>query len=309
MNVIKNPSSGIADPYWYEWTVGLNFAVDMLNSDNNIESVTLQAPDLQGLDDVVVKYSNGSVDCIQVKHTREEDHLSFSDIIAKKKGQSYLSKFAKDWKKLNQEVIVNKVVLYTNRNINNSANNRSGLYRPGLKSFLEKLNEQMNNVKVITDIIFPKEWEKAWERVLSELDVLENDEQKLSFLKVLKIQTSQPDLLELKEMAISKIESSFHSSVHISEKLFDKLVVALFNWTTTHREKEEIFLEDLYEALSIESYDFKGVVSLPTTEPFIESRVKFCKYLESEILKTNEKVISIGKSWIRKNKCSKFFSK
>ena len=86
--------------------------------------------------------------------------------------------------------------------------------------------------------------------------------------------------IRVKKIAINKLEATFQSSVRISEALFDKLVVALFTWTTTHRNKEEILLEDLYEALSIESYDFKGIVSLPTTEPFIDSRVKFCEDFE-----------------------------
>jgi len=294
MTEIKNSTSGIGDPYWYEWTVGLDQTINMLNPDNNIKSITLQAPDLQGLDDVVIKYHDGSVECIQVKHTREGDQLSFSDIISRKNDQSYISKFAKDWMRLTQDVHVKKVILYTNRIINDTPNNRSGLYRPGLDSFLKKFNKQIHKVEKISDITFPKEWKKAWERFLEELDILENDKQKLDFLRVLEIQASQPDLLELKKIAINKIEATLQSSVRISETLFDKLVVALFTWTTTHRKKEEISLEDLYEALSLESDDFKGIISLPTTEPFIESRVKFCEDLEREILNTDKKVIFLS---------------
>ncbi|MGR5959351.1 hypothetical protein ACT7DM_06005 [Bacillus cereus] len=40
---ISNPTSGIADPYWYEWAVGLNYAIDMLNPDNNIESISFSS--------------------------------------------------------------------------------------------------------------------------------------------------------------------------------------------------------------------------------------------------------------------------
>lgn len=294
MAEIKNSTSGIGDPYWYEWTVGLDQTINMLNPDKNIKSITLQAPDLQGLDDVVIKYHDGSVECIQVKHTRKGDQLSFSDIISRKNDQSYISKFAKDWMRLTQDVHVKKVILYTNRTINNTPNNRGGLYRPGLANFLKKLNEQVHTVKRISDIVFPKKWKKAWERFLEELDILENDKQKLDFLKVLEIQASQPDLLELKKIAINKIEATLQSSVRISEALFNKLVVALFTWTTTHRNKEEVLLEDLYEALSLESDDFKGIISLPTTEPFIESRVKFCEDFEREILNTDKKVIFLS---------------
>ena len=27
---------GMGDPYWYEWSVGQQYIIDMLNSDNNI---------------------------------------------------------------------------------------------------------------------------------------------------------------------------------------------------------------------------------------------------------------------------------
>ena len=31
---------GMGDPYWYEWSVGQQYIIDMLNSDNNIKFVT-----------------------------------------------------------------------------------------------------------------------------------------------------------------------------------------------------------------------------------------------------------------------------
>lgn len=34
---------GMGDPYWYEWSVGQQYIIDMLNSDNNIKCVELQA--------------------------------------------------------------------------------------------------------------------------------------------------------------------------------------------------------------------------------------------------------------------------
>lgn len=34
---------GMGDPYWYEWSVGEQQIINMLNKDNNIEFVELQA--------------------------------------------------------------------------------------------------------------------------------------------------------------------------------------------------------------------------------------------------------------------------
>ncbi len=47
---------GMGDPYWYEWSVGQQYIIDMLNPDNNIKCVELQANVKLGLDDVVVTY-------------------------------------------------------------------------------------------------------------------------------------------------------------------------------------------------------------------------------------------------------------
>lgn len=50
---------GMGDPYWYEWSVGQQYFIDMLNPDNNIKCVELQANVKLGLDDVVVTYEGG----------------------------------------------------------------------------------------------------------------------------------------------------------------------------------------------------------------------------------------------------------
>lgn len=54
----------------------------MLNPDNNIKCVELQADIGLGLDDVVVTYEDGEKLFIQVKHTRADDTLTFGDLVA-----------------------------------------------------------------------------------------------------------------------------------------------------------------------------------------------------------------------------------
>lgn len=74
--------AGIGDPFWYEWTVGQQRVVDMLDPDSQISSVTFQKIGVKGLDDVVVAYADGRPDeAIQVKHTRVGDTLTFGDIV------------------------------------------------------------------------------------------------------------------------------------------------------------------------------------------------------------------------------------
>ena len=59
MNYSAETKPGMADPYWYEWSVGQQYIIDMLNPDNRIKCVELQANVKLGLDDVVVTYENG----------------------------------------------------------------------------------------------------------------------------------------------------------------------------------------------------------------------------------------------------------
>ena len=53
----------------------------MLDPSTGIASVTLEAPDIIGIDDVVVRYRDGRLACYQVKHTRSGASLSFSDLV------------------------------------------------------------------------------------------------------------------------------------------------------------------------------------------------------------------------------------
>lgn len=54
----------------------------MLNPDNRIKCVELQANVKLGLDDVVVTYENGETLFIQVKHTRADDTLTFGNLVS-----------------------------------------------------------------------------------------------------------------------------------------------------------------------------------------------------------------------------------
>lgn len=52
--------AGLGDPYWYEWTVGLHYAVEMLNPDTDIDYIEFQADVALGIDDVLVTHKDGS---------------------------------------------------------------------------------------------------------------------------------------------------------------------------------------------------------------------------------------------------------
>lgn len=45
---MSNTSAGIGDPYWYEWSVGLWYLLDILKPESNIKSLVFQHGGLQG---------------------------------------------------------------------------------------------------------------------------------------------------------------------------------------------------------------------------------------------------------------------
>ena len=114
-------SAGIADPYWYEWYVGMSHIIKMLDSDNEIASVIFQKGDYNTIDDVVVRYINGRQEyCYHVKHeieTSANKGLTFNEIIKKnEKGKSLISTLIAGWSEASirtgNDIIP---VLFTNR--------------------------------------------------------------------------------------------------------------------------------------------------------------------------------------------------
>lgn len=289
MKKITNPTAGMGNPMWYEWLVGLLYALDMLNPDNNIKSVTLQASKLQGLDDVVVNYNDGLAKCIQVKHTREQDSLTFSDLIRndKQKNNSYIYKFSTDW--LNALSIYGecRAILFTNRSIGKQKydvkkEDIEGYERPPLYKFWPYIKEKIKDASSLKDVVVKEEWEEAWKEILNEMSSLDDD-QKLLFLKNFDIQTDQEDLNEIKDSVGKKLSEYFKVGPIITTQLYQKLSYALMQWTTTLRKSEEITKEDLLEALSLASDNYKGIHFIPTNEPFFKSRIEFVNNLEEKL--------------------------
>ncbi len=296
MNKVNNLTAGMADPFWYEWSVGLVHALDLLYVDANIKSVVLQASKLQGLDDVVVNYLSGDAECIQIKHTRENDSLTFSDMVKKENNKednkgSYLHQFSSDWIRASKEYKKCNAVLFTNRNIGvrkyNVKDSGSEPYeRPALEKFWPYIKEKISNASKLQEIVVKKEWESAWNEWLNELNDLD-DVQKINFLKSFDIKANQEDLDEIISSIGEKIASYFKVDSRVAVQLHKSLCYALMEWTTTRRKKEEITKEDLLEALALNSDNYKGIHDVPTTEPFFSSRVDFVTRLE-EILQKRE---------------------
>ena len=299
MSYINASKAGLGDPYWYEWSVGLNYIIDMINPDSDIDYVELQADVSLGLDDVVVTYKNGTKLFIQVKHTRVENTLTFGNLVSSssESKMSLLHDLADAWNKEKGKYASTKVLLYTNRSIgeqSSSTRGESAHVRPALKSFLPLLKEKIQNAEKFSDIQFP-EYEQAWNEWTQQLECIDKEEDKLSFLRTLVIDTDSPGLEEIQKILIEKIKSIFQTTDIVADLLLGRLDHRLRTWVTSARgENTKIDIEELYDALSITT-DIKiyNHDLVPCT-PFFDSRISVIQSLESEIATGSHNIIFLS---------------
>ena len=124
------PMPGAGDPYFYEWYVGLENVIKMLNPDSGIRCVIFQHDEYDTVDDVVVENANGDIQmCYQVKHnieTAETHSLTFGSMLDVSRGKKCLFEaIFQGWKQAcaTSNALI-KPVLFTNRKIHNRRSSR-----------------------------------------------------------------------------------------------------------------------------------------------------------------------------------------
>ncbi|MBU3072522.1 ATP-binding protein [Clostridium estertheticum] len=266
--------SGIGDPYWYEWYVGLKYVLIMLYPNSKISHVTLQASDVEGIDDVVIQYNDGSTMCIQVKHTRVEDSLTFSDVFSG--NNSWIKKMALGWKKKIENGKRCIPVLYTNREL---SGNSSPAYI-SIQEFWSNIKPLIKKAKRLEDILVDKRNEVSWRKCLGELAVLDSDLEKLNFLKKFTIVSKQPNLDKIKKELISNISKIFGlKKGRYTQQIFDSLCGALGTWSISTRLNEYIDKEEVYKRLSLPISEEILDHQIPSQYPFFESRLNLIQKL------------------------------
>lgn len=287
---------GKSDPYWYEWSVGEMYLLDMLYEESNIESVAFQANISLGLDDVVVYYNDDSVKCIQVKHTRAADTLTYADLVSPKADGkiSLLGELAESWykEKNNYKIIVPQI--FTNRKLGEkvSTTKKSDSFkRPALKDFLPDLKRQLHNDNTKYSDIHFAGYEHAWEECKEQLSVIPEDNDRMEFLRLLEIETSQPDLESIERQLIEKTAVVFGVNENIAKELFTKLDQKMRCWTSSLINKEKINPEDVWDALAENTVRPSYNHDLCPCNPFFTSREGFIDELEEELTAGNESII------------------
>lgn len=289
---MDNLKAGEGSPYWYEWSVGLLYLIKMLNPDNHIRHVVLQSDDSQSLDDVVVTYENGVKEFIQVKHTRDKDKLSYSDMVEGGKKDSYMYKYSSEWKSMGMK---NKVVLFTNREIGDRKYTPKNKWeRPALSLFWKSIKSQAERLvgenTNINDIVVNDEWQEAWNAWKEHMNEL-NEKEQLLFIKNFDLVTGQDDLDEIIDFIAKELQSTFKTTHDKAVNLHQKLCYKLIWWATYVRTKKEIEKEDVMEALCLGGDNIKGEHVFPICEPFFPSRIKLIGDLENTVLNGKSRMI------------------
>lgn len=312
----ENLLAGIADAYWYEWYVGLEKVLDLLNPDIGVAGVTLQASQQQGLDDVVVRYNDKKLECIQVKHTRKNSTLSYSFLFCEhtengKKVPACIKEYSDDWKKIKDKYEQCIPIMYTNRKIGNRSythTNGKGYKRPPLKEFWMALKEELKTAESISNIQFSsmishtsisvremgKVYKQAFDNILLQMPSL-SDKEKLIFLKEFQICSDETkDLDNIKKLVNEKLANSLNIDERQCDRYHERLLKGLSMWTISTRSEEEITKEQVLSVLGLKKDELIGEHNFATEEPFFQSRVRWIKNLKEEISSVNKGVFFIS---------------
>lgn len=296
-----NKTYGVGNPYWYEWSVGLEYILQMLNPDSNISSVTLQAPEEQvpsALNDIIVRFKDEKDLCIQIKHSRVKNKLTFSDLIASDNGgPSLLAQLAAGWYRVRKVGNVYRVMLFTNRhpgeqNFTVNQKKISSYKRPPLSVFWPWLSNEVRKIDEISQMPIPEEWLNAWNEWYQQLKVLESDDNILEFLKCFIISYSKPDLDKLELNLVSEIKILFGINEIHGKRILQALDHALRKWTTFRNGiSETVTIEKVYDAISITNQEQIGEHQLPPPDIFFPSRMNFLSELKNKLRSGNEPVL------------------
>lgn len=310
---------GLGDPYWYEYTVGLNYLIDMLNPDNHIEYVEFQANVELGLDDIVITHNDGQTDFIQVKHTRVSDTLTFGDLVFQKSSStgnlkiSLLGELAKSWNEEKKEHQKSEIIIFTNKKIGNRttcSKKDNTIKRPRLDYFLKELTDKINSTNEFCNIAFP-DYKEAWSEWCEQLECISSDADKLYFLKHLHILTNQEDLNNLADTCKNKLKKIFKCSDQAAEHLLSNFDHALREWTVSTRKTSKIDVEEVYRVLSLNKETISYNQDLIPSDPFFSSRQDLVNKLENELKNGTNNILflsgvpGIGKTNIISKLCYK----
>lgn len=244
---------GAGDAILYEWYVGLENVIKMLNPDSGIRCVIFQHDEYDTVDDVVVEYTDGNVQlCYQVKHnieTAENKSLTFGSMLEVSTRQKnpenrkcLFEALFKGWKQAcAASGFLIKPILFSNRKV---YDHRAGRHYDGksysaypIDQFVSKMQDVIAATGTEEGLAFEdKALEYQWKELCSALSTVDPNEL-IAFLKVFQVKGNERSLDEMKRSLIVALCDAFSCEEGVAFDLFSKLLFGLTEWTTTGRKK------------------------------------------------------------------------
>lgn len=274
-------NAGIGTPYWYEWEIGIVECLHMM-TDASIESVTLQSSEFQSLDDVVITYTDGSITNIQVKHTDEDNNMTFSSLEPSNDKPGMLETWASEWSIAKTNYKIRSLRIVTNRKWGPKATKGKCSFSCFINEVLPKLKNDLSycgeNIQEKTAI--------EWFRRTINL----NDDDTDEFIQIIEFK-NQEDLagleVQIKDL-LSKILGT--DKEEVINTAIEKLRSSLEKWATSRREKPEITQEDLYSVLCEPHYRLPKYELYPQ-KPIFPSRIDFADHFTKRLIESEKSVI------------------
>lgn len=268
--------AGLGSPYWYEWEIGLLECLKMMR-DVTIKSVVLQSSDFVSLDDVVVNYNDGSIINIQVKHTDCNENFTYSFLVSGK--EPMFVKWATEWRENKSNYSIREIRIVTNRKWGPAKSEGRCSFNDFVIKVFPNLKTNYNYAGKKPSQNLAIKWFKA------QIDFLGDEASE--FVKILSF-VQEGDLesvnLKISEKVASILGTDRKEAVGNATK---SLLAKLEIWSTSRRERQEIFREDIYEALCVSSTNLPRYELYPK-KPIFPSRETFGQLFVST-LKTSDK--------------------
>ena len=305
MEEIIMSTPGIADPYFYEWYIGIKYLIEMLNPDSGIKCVVFQHEVYDTIDDVVVEYNNGNKEmCYQVKHeieTSSKHNLTFGKLLEKdpkSERNCLLDALFQGWKKAYSEGKQIIPVLYTNRSCGKQKSartfNKNKYTSYPIEEFFLKIKEELNKTSDYCNMVIQDEnLSNQWGELCHSINET-NINEIADFIKKFQIMGNEPSLIGMEEILISSLMATFSCNEGLANELLSKLIYGLKDWVTTRREKSRITVEDVYSAISVENDINESQHRLAPPFPFFESRKKFSESIIDQISSSSKKIVFIS---------------
>lgn len=272
-------SHGIGTPYWYEWEIGLLKCLDMM-TDMSISSVVLQSADFKSLDDVVINYTEGFSCNIQVKHTDVDNNFSYGTLNT---GDSpMLKKWANEWKTCKDSFRIAEIHIVTNKKWGPNKTNGRCSFVDFVNIVLPKLKLDYNYSGNNTGEQNAIKWFKE-QLAFLEMDAAE-------FTRLLFFEQAG-EYNEVEKTIEQRIIQLFGTSDEIAISIAKKSLLAQLSvWSTSRRDKQEIYREDVYSVLCADSRVLPKYELYPE-KPIFPSRKRFAVSFTQLLRETKKRIV------------------